>query len=237
MSKVVSVFRKMPSGSRYWLVLLLSAISLIFAALYYQYIQQELPCLMCIQVRIWLVLLIFVSIFGLLTRTQRWSNLVAQSGLLIIAGGLAERAYMLLGTERGFVFSDCGFDLGLPDWLAIDVWFPRLFRDPLFLQRLQGPLTWQRRASGGWRIDTPDLQAGNSDIQTRTRLHMEFPHASEEPVFMDLQTDFKDGDAGTTARYLPVGIMRPAVIDWLDRSIVSGRPWRRGTNGNTRPAG
>ena len=128
MSKIVSVFRKTPSDSRYWLVLLLSAISLMFAALYYQYIQEELPCLMCIQVRIWLVLLIFVSIFGLLTRTQRWSNLVAQSGLLIIAGGLAERAYMLLGTERGFVFSDCGFDLGLPDWLAIDVWFPSLFQ-------------------------------------------------------------------------------------------------------------
>jgi len=118
----------MPSRRRYWLVILLSAVSLMFAALYYQYIQELQPCLMCIQVRIWLVVLIFVSIFGMLTRTQRWSNLVAQSGLLIIAGGLAERAYMLLGTERGFVFSDCGFDLGLPDWLAIDVWFPRLFQ-------------------------------------------------------------------------------------------------------------
>ena len=128
MSKVVSSFRKMSSDSRYWLVLLSSAVLLMFAALYFQYILEELPCLMCIQVRIWLVLLIFVSIFGLLTRTQRWSNLIAQSGLLVIAGGLAERSYMLLGTERGFVFSDCGFDLGLPEWLAIDVWFPRLFQ-------------------------------------------------------------------------------------------------------------
>ena len=100
----------------------------MFAALYFQYILEEQPCLMCIQVRIWLVLLIFVSIFGLLTRTQRWSNLVAQTGLVIIAVGLAERSYMLLGTERGFVFSDCGFDLGLPEWLAIDAWFPRLFQ-------------------------------------------------------------------------------------------------------------
>ena len=100
----------------------------MFAALYYQYIQEQLPCLMCIQVRIWLVLLIFVSIFGLLTRTHRLSNLVAQSGLLVIAAGLTERSYMLLGTERGFVFSDCGFDLGLPEWLAIDSWFPRLFQ-------------------------------------------------------------------------------------------------------------
>ena len=28
----------------------------------------------------------------------------------------------------GFVFSDCGFDLGLPAWLAIEEWLPWLFR-------------------------------------------------------------------------------------------------------------
>ena len=128
MSKVVSLFNQMPRGKRYWLVFLLSAVSLMFAALYFQYILEQPPCLMCIQVRIWLVVLIFVSIFGLLTRTHLWSNLVAQSGLLVIAAGLVERSYMLLGTERGFVFSDCGFDLGLPDWLAIDAWFPRIFQ-------------------------------------------------------------------------------------------------------------
>ena len=103
------------------------------------------------------------------------------------------------------------------------LWFPRLFRDPLSLQRVLGHLTWHKQPAGGWHIDAPDLQAGNSDIQTRTRLHMAFPQTAEETVFMDLQTDFKDGNASTTARYLPVGIMRPAVIKWLDQSIVSGQ--------------
>ena len=41
---------------------------------------------------------------------------------------MVERSYQLLGTERGFVFGDCGFELGLPSWLAIDVWIPSIYR-------------------------------------------------------------------------------------------------------------
>ena len=41
---------------------------------------------------------------------------------------MVERSYLLLGTERGFIFSDCGFSLGLPEWFAIEDWLPGLYR-------------------------------------------------------------------------------------------------------------
>ena len=47
--------------------------------------------------------------------------------IVLIAVGLVDRSYQLLGTERGFVFGDCGFDLGLPVWFAIDQWLPSVF--------------------------------------------------------------------------------------------------------------
>jgi uncharacterized protein (TIGR02099 family) len=100
---------------------------------------------------------------------------------------------------------------------------PRLFRDPLQLRQLAGQLTWERLEDGGWRIDTPGLNARNDDISTRTRLRLDFPDTPEAPIFMDLQTNFQDGDASTTSRYLPVGVMSPDVVLWLDRSIVGGR--------------
>jgi disulfide bond formation protein DsbB len=59
---------------------------------------------------------------------NRWSSLIAHVLTVFIAASLLERSYQLLGTERGFVFGDCGFDLGLPSWLALDTWFPALFR-------------------------------------------------------------------------------------------------------------
>jgi len=59
---------------------------------------------------------------------NRWINHIAHILTVVIAVGLLDRSYQLLGTERGFVFGDCGFDLGLPSWLPLDTWFPELFR-------------------------------------------------------------------------------------------------------------
>jgi disulfide bond formation protein DsbB len=42
--------------------------------------------------------------------------------------GLLERSYQLLGTERGWIFGSCDFELGLPTWLDLQGWFPALFK-------------------------------------------------------------------------------------------------------------
>lgn len=105
----------------------------------------------------------------------------------------------------------------------VTVHLPGLFRDPLQLNQLQGDLTWQRMDDGGWQIATQKLTAENSDISSISRLRMQFPANADESVFMDLQTDFRDGDASTTPRYLPAGIMPDTVVDWVDRSIIKGR--------------
>ncbi len=106
---------------------------------------------------------------------------------------------------------------------GVTVHLPGLFRDPLLLNQLQGDLTWQRMDDGGWQIATQKLAAENNDISTITRLRMQFPASTDESVFMDLQTDFRDGDASTTPRYLPAGIIPDSVVDWVDRSIIKGK--------------
>lgn len=112
----------------YWLIYIIGSISLIAIALYYQYARDELPCVMCIQIRLWFSLLIIVSFIGLLARRIRAINTLVQVSIVLIAVGLVERSYKLLGTERGFWDGHCGFDLGLPAWFAIDKWLPWLFR-------------------------------------------------------------------------------------------------------------
>ena len=112
----------------YWLVYIAGSLLLMVAAMYFQYIREEPPCLMCIQVRMLLLLLILIAVIGLLTRRHPLINVLANISTVLVAVSMSERAYQLLGTERGFVFSDCGFDLGLPAWLALDEWLPWLFR-------------------------------------------------------------------------------------------------------------
>ena len=112
----------------YWLVYIVGGLTLLAIALFFQYFLDEPPCAMCIQVRLWLSLFVIVSFTGLLTRSNRIMSAVANLFIALIAVALTERAYLLLGTERGFIFSDCGFSLGLPAWFPIEEWLPWLYR-------------------------------------------------------------------------------------------------------------
>ena len=112
----------------YWLALALIGLSFEAVALYYQYVLDELPCVMCIQVRLWVAALIIVALLVLLLRRLRFIPLVGHLLTVGIAAGLLERSYQLLGTERGFVISECGFNLGLPAWFTPDAWFPAMFQ-------------------------------------------------------------------------------------------------------------
>ena len=40
---------------------------------------------------------------------------------------------------------------------------------------------------------------------------------------LDLQTHFGDADAAKAGPLIPAGILKPHLVEWLDRSIVSGQ--------------
>ena len=112
---------------RYWAVLILIGAALEGGALYYQYVLDEWPCVLCIHVRIWVVafmLLAMVAIFCtnsiVATRIAHFLNV----GFMV---GLLERSWRVLAVERGWIFGDCDMDLGMPTWFALDKWFPSLF--------------------------------------------------------------------------------------------------------------
>ena len=112
----------------YWLLLVLLGVAFESVALYYQHVLDELPCVMCIHVRLLMLALILVSLAAVFIRRFQWLNVTAHLLTVLVAALLLERSYQLLGTERGFTFSDCGMNLGLPPWLALDNWFPAIFQ-------------------------------------------------------------------------------------------------------------
>lgn len=125
------MFRKLAvigKSAWYWLMLVLLGMAFESVALFYQHILDELPCVLCIHVRLLMLALILVSLAAVFIRRFQWLNATAHLLTVLVAALLLERSYQLLGTERGFTFSDCGMDLGLPSWLALDSWFPAVFQ-------------------------------------------------------------------------------------------------------------
>jgi len=98
--------------------------------------------------------------------------------------------------------------------------FRALFREPIELTELEGRLDLVGDAEN-WQLTAQALRAVSPHIATVTRLRLE--HRPGGPPFLDLQTDFSDGDAAFATRYYPVGIMGETLVKWLDHSIVSGR--------------
>ena len=111
----------------YWLLLLLAGIALEGGALYYQYVLDEWPCVLCIHVRILVMGFILLSALALFcTRSMPMMRLLHAINSLIMLW-LVERSWQVLAVERGWIFGDCDMDLGMPAWFALDKWLPAVF--------------------------------------------------------------------------------------------------------------
>jgi len=116
------------AGAWYWLAILVTGLSLDAVALYYQYGLDYYPCVLCIHVRIWVLGFVLVALLALFVRSFRYLRTLMHGLTVVLSLGLLERAWMLLGIERGSVEGSCSFESGLPDWFALDQWFPALFK-------------------------------------------------------------------------------------------------------------
>lgn len=115
-------------GKSLWLLLILFGLSMEGVALFYQYVLEEPPCVLCIHFRLLFMAIILISLFALVVKSFRAGRVISVLMILFTSLGLAERSYQLLGTERHFVLSDCSFNLNFPAWAAVDEWMPWLFK-------------------------------------------------------------------------------------------------------------
>lgn len=94
-----------------------------------------------------------------------------------------------------------------------------LLRAPVGLDRVDGSLSW-RRTADGWHVE-PALNLSNPDLRAELSGSVALtPGASPR---LDLTAAFGDVPVERVAAYLPVAILDPELVDWLDRALVSGQ--------------
>ena len=111
----------------YWLGLALFGIALLGVALYYQYALGDEPCQVCIHARLWVVASTLIAFIMLITPQIPLLHALGNLGVLIAGAGLYERARYLYRLDNGIGDGSCQFQLGMPDWFAVDRWVPWLF--------------------------------------------------------------------------------------------------------------
>ena len=111
----------------YWLALVLFGIALLSVALYYQYALGDEPCQVCIHARLWVVAFTLIALIMLITPHITLVRVVGNLAVFIAGAGLFERAQYLYRLENGIGDGSCQFQLGMPDWFAVDRWMPWLF--------------------------------------------------------------------------------------------------------------
>lgn len=112
----------------YWLALVALGVSFEAVALYYQYGLGYLPCMLCIHVRILVLAFTLVAVMAVfMCRFWPLRNLMHAlvTGIMAL---LLERSWHLFGVERGTIEGSCSMESGLPNWFALDAWFPAMFK-------------------------------------------------------------------------------------------------------------
>lgn len=95
-----------------------------------------------------------------------------------------------------------------------------LLRAPILLEKLAGTISW-RRLAAELRLESNGLALANPDLHGRFWGSVALP-AEGDPL-LDIRGEYWDIRGDQVKRYLPVAVISPKAIAWLDRALISGR--------------
>jgi len=98
---------------------------------------------------------------------------------------------------------------------------PAYFREALVVKSLQGLLEW-RQYENFWQLSSRKLNLDLLGLQTENRLQLKLAKHDALP-FLDLQMAVVCDDVSQIKHYFPVGVMKQADTDWLDKAFVRGQ--------------
>jgi disulfide bond formation protein DsbB len=124
---LTDVMTPSPTLRSLWWAMLILGSGMFAAALYWQYALGEDPCQVCIHARLWVVAIALIGAVMLVLPHNTSTGLGALALLLVSSIGLGERSYYLYEIENFRGDGSCQFTLGMPEWFAVDRWFPALF--------------------------------------------------------------------------------------------------------------
>jgi len=109
-------------------------------------------------------------------------------------------------------------------WLNLDsknteINFNQLFRDSIDIKKIHGTVELSHK-NKIWQFSSSSLNIDTPHIETQSRVN--FKMQDNGQPFLDLTTNFKNGEATAVNRYLPAGVMGENAVSWIDHALKSG---------------
>jgi uncharacterized protein (TIGR02099 family) len=141
---------------------------------------------------------------------------IAFTGLGIDAVGRLPGLTSLSGELRGYAEA---FSLELPVQ-STTLQFLQNFRQPFVLSSLSGTLAlWQD--NGEWHIGVDALDFAGTGYAGDVRGDVTLPARGGAP-FVDMYASLDHADLQVAKQYLPINVMPPATVTWLNNALVTG---------------
>ncbi len=97
-----------------------------------------------------------------------------------------------------------------------------VFRGPIPVNRAKARINWQNK-NNIIEINTQNLQMVGRDLSARGGFVFRYPLDKKISPELDLRAEFFDGVVAQKSLYLPVNVLKPKLLAWLDRSVISGK--------------
>lgn len=112
-----------------WLLLAVSALGLELSALFFQYVLELAPCIMCIYQRVAIIAILIAGVIGATAVRYIVARALAYAlwGVGSIWGLLIAIEHVEIQTSSDSLFFSCEFTPNFPTWAPLHEWIPFLF--------------------------------------------------------------------------------------------------------------
>lgn len=95
-----------------------------------------------------------------------------------------------------------------------------VFREKIFVRSLAGNIHWEKKEDH-WEVSATDLRVAG-DATGNGNLLLRLPFNRKQSPHIRLRFDFHSANVKAASKYYPINRMRPGLLAWLDKSIISG---------------
>ncbi len=125
----MKILSNLTTNSKAWLLLSVSALSLEVCALFFQYVMDLEPCIMCVYQRVAIAAIFLAGLFGFIGCQLLMTRIMAYSlwATGAIWGLFIALEHVEIQENAGSLFFSCDIFPNFPTWAPLHEWIPFLF--------------------------------------------------------------------------------------------------------------